>query len=111
MVPATVAAPQSFTTYVPPRTADGQPDLQGTWTNATVTPFERPKEFAGKEFLTEEEAKQVEARAAANRVELDRRKERPGEVGNYNQFWRDPGTTVAKTRRTSLVVDPPDGRV
>ena len=38
--------------WTPPRTADGQPDLQGMWTNATITPFERPSEFAGKEFLT-----------------------------------------------------------
>src|SRR5439155_14951943 len=40
----------------PPRTVDGRPDLQGIWTNATITPLERPREFAGKEFLTEEEA-------------------------------------------------------
>ena len=94
--------------WTPASRVDGQPDLQGIWTNATITPFERPSELAGKEFLTEKEAAELEARAAGNRVDAP---PRAGDTGSYNQFWFDSGTKVIKTRRTSLVVDPPDGRV
>jgi hypothetical protein len=90
------------------RTPDGQPDLQGTWTNATITPFERPAELAGKASLNAQEAAKLEEQAAGNRVD---RAPKEGDVGNYNQFWFDSGTKVVKTRQTSLVVDPPDGRV
>jgi hypothetical protein len=83
-------------------------DLQGTWTGATITPFERPAELAGKEFLTEKEAKALESRAADNRVD---RAPNPGDTGSYNQFWFDSGTQVVKSRRTSLVIEPRDGRV
>ena len=106
-VAATLVA-QSPKPWTPARTPDGKPDLQGTWTNPTITPFERPRELAGKEFLTEKEAKDLEARAAGTRVD---RPPQPGDVGAYNQFWFDSGTNVVKTRRTSLVIDPPDGRV
>ena len=57
--PAQVAGPKKWTV---PRTADGQPDLQGIWSNATITPFERPKELAGKEFFSEQEAADYEKR-------------------------------------------------
>src|SRR5262245_61078531 len=83
-------------------------DLQGIWTNATITPFERPAELADKEFYTEQETKELEARAAENRID---RPPQPGDVGNYNQFWFDSGTKAIKTRRTSLVVEPKNGRV
>ena len=86
----------------------GQPDLQGTWTNATITPFERPDELAGKPVLTPAEAAEIEKKAAENRVD---RPPKPGDVGNYNQVWFDSGTKVVSTRQTSLVVEPPDGRV
>ena len=108
---AFIAAPltaQSTKPWTPLRTPDGQPDLQGIWTNATITPFERPRELANKEFLTETEVKELEARAADNRVD---RPPQQGDVGAYNQFWFDSGTRVVKSRRTSLVMDPPDGRV
>jgi len=95
-------------TWVPPSTPDGQPDLQGTWTNATITPFERPDELATKAALTPEEAAELEKRAAENRVD---RPPKVGDVGSYNQVWFDSGTKVMSTRQTSLVVDPSDGRV
>src|SRR5262249_15118092 len=69
-----------------PRTAWGDPDLQGTWTNETITPFERPKNLADKTFLTEQEAAAIERQAAAQRENADG-VSRPGDVGNYNQFW------------------------
>src|SRR5581483_7015247 len=94
--------------WAPSRTPDSQPDLQGIWTNPTITPFERPAELAGKPVLTEQEAAQLEERAAENRVDRPPAK---GDVGNYNQVWFDSGTKVVSTHQTSLVVDPPDGRV
>jgi hypothetical protein len=98
--------------WTPPRTADGQPDFQGNWATATLTPLERPPEFAGKEFLTEQEAAEYEKRTL-EQANSDRR-DGGAEADlrrNYNEFWRDRGTTVVATRRTSLIVDPPDGRV
>jgi hypothetical protein len=93
-----------------PRTSWGDPDLQGTWTNETITPFERPSVMANKPFLTEAEAAELEVRAAAQRDSADGTA-RPGDVGTYNQFWSDSGTKVVSTLQTSLVVDPSDGRV
>jgi len=90
------------------RTPDGQPDIQGIWSNATITPFERPVALGNKAFLTEEEAAKAEQRAAQNRLD---HAPRPGEVGDYNALWIDSGTRVVKTHQTSLVVDPEDGRV
>ena len=92
-----------------PRTPDGQPDLQGVWTNATLTPLERPAAMGAKAFLTEQEAAAIEKRTAERRAASD--KFGPLESGSYNRFWYDDGTTVLSTRQTSLVVDPADGRV
>jgi hypothetical protein len=94
--------------WVAPKTPDGQPDLQGTWTNATITPFERPVDLAAKPVLTPQEAAEIEKRAAQNRVD---RPPKPGDVGTYNQVWTDSGTKVVSTLQTSLVVDPPNGLV
>jgi hypothetical protein len=93
----------------PARLPDGQPDLQGLWSFATVTPLERPKEFADRDVLTAEEAAKLEERAV--RDQFVDRPPRPGDTGAYDRFWIDFGTDVIETRRTSLVVDPPDGRV
>ncbi len=95
-----------------PRTPDGQPDFQGVWDASTLTPLERPAEFAGKEFLTEREAAEYASRTLQE-VNTDRR-DGSNETDlrrNYNEFWRDRGTTVVPSRRTSLIVDPPDGKI
>jgi hypothetical protein len=94
------------------RTAGGHPDLQGFWSNATLTPFERARELAGKEFFTEEEAAAFEKRMReAN--DRDRRASTPEADVNqaYNEAWFERGTKIFPTRRTSIVIDPPDGRV
>jgi hypothetical protein len=98
--------------WTAPRTADGQPDLQGIWSNASLTPFERPKEFAGREFFTEEEAAEF-TKTVLDQSNRDRRGATPQEDvnGAYNEAWFDRGTKVASNLRTSIVVDPPDGRV
>ncbi len=94
------------------RTPDGHPDLQGTWSFATITPMERPAQFAAKEFLTEKEAAQYEADVVTNNNKDRRDGSAEADVGRaYNDFWWDSGTKVVKTRRTSLVIDPPDGRI
>jgi hypothetical protein len=104
--PAKAAA--NTKTWTQGRVADNQPDLEGFWTDATITPFERPVELGTKAFLTAEEAAKLEAQAAANRVD---RPPQPGDVGAYNQVWFDSGTKVVGTRATSLVVEPANGRV
>jgi hypothetical protein len=106
----TAGRPAGAPAWTSPRTADGQPDLQGVWTNATLTPLERPRAMADRRELTEAEAASLEAQAELRRAVADQDR-RPGDVGSYNQFWFDSGTTVLPTRQTSLVVDPPDGRV
>ena len=93
-----------------PRTAWGAPDLQGVWDFRTLTPFERPSELGEKDVLTNEERAEFEERRNAEIAVRD--DQVPADiVGNYNQFWFDAGATVVETNRTSLVVDPPDGRL
>jgi hypothetical protein len=82
--------------------------MQGIWDFRTITPLERPAQFAGREVLTPEEAAALEERTASTRVD---RAPRAGDPGTYNQFWFDFGTRVVDNKRTSLVVDPPDGRL
>lgn len=96
-------APKSWT---PPRTPWGDPDLQGQWNSQTSTPLQRPLEgaLASKETLSEEEADAIEE---ANRRSFDE-KPQAGDPGTYNAFWRDSGKALT---RTSLIVDPPDGRI
>jgi len=98
--------------WSPRRTADGQPDIQGIWSTATLTPLERSPQFAGKEFLTEKEAAEY-VRRTLEESNSDRRDggAQADLQRNYNEAWRDRGTTVVATRRTSLIVDPPDGKI
>jgi hypothetical protein len=95
-----------------PRPPWGYPDLQGLWTNATVTPFERPANLSGKAVLTQEEAAEFERQTNQARDADNRGGGTEADLGRaYNQFWFERGTKVVGTRRTSLVTDPPDGRV
>ena len=107
-------SPAPATKWIPPRTPWGHPDLQGTWDNHSITPLERPARFAGREFLTREEAIELEKQAVRQNAEIDSR-ERAGtdaDVGTaYNEFWWDRPTNVVETLRTSLIIDPPDGKV
>src|SRR5688572_22974483 len=137
--PAIVAKPAK--PWTPPRTADGKPDLQGNWSNATLTPLERQQ---GQQLtLTAEQAAQIENRTQQVKEFRDQPsdpnrpapakggEERPlppgeptfierlsasagGRVGGYNNFWLDPGERVLRINgepRSSIIVDPPDGRV
>ena len=91
------------------RTPWGDPDIEGTWTNATLTPLQRPPELASKEFFTAEEAKQFQ-RSRIEQTNADRPLP-PGQVGAYNDAFFERGTSIVRSRRTSLVIDPPDGRI
>ena len=111
LIASGLAAAQSKS-YNPPRTADGQPDLQGVWTNITLTPLQRPAELANKPFFTEAEARQYE-KDTVSRNNADRRDGGSQADVNraYNDFWWDRGTQVVETLRTSLIIDPPDGKI
>ena len=109
LAPARAGA-QSAAPSTPLRTAWGDPDLQGVWSYATITPLQRSTELAGREFLTAEEVA-AQNNDAATRASSERRAElTPArDLGlAYNQVWWDRGTS---TGRTSLIVDPPDGRL
>ena len=110
MASAGVSA-QSGATYKTPRTPWGEPDVQGTYSNRTITPFERQSSVNGREFFTREEAAALEKRAQEQNGDEGRSKGTRGDVERaYNDFWWDRGTKVTSLR-TSLVIDPPDGRV
>jgi hypothetical protein len=102
--------------YRAPRTADGQPDISGIWTNDTLTPLERPARLGDQEFYTAEQAAEIENRGR----EMLARDNAPGSTRTtvsgslargYNYFWSDPRESVVYTRRTSMIADPRTGRV
>lgn len=104
-----------------PRTPDGHPDLQGIWTNATITPLERLAAMQGKATLTDAEAAAAEKYAADELAKVDGASEHPllaaagsNGTGGYNVLFIDRGSEFARVdgvKRTSLIVDPPDGKV
>jgi hypothetical protein len=129
LLSATPAVAADTAKWRVPRTADGHPDLQGVWTNATITPLERPKEFGDRLVIGEAEAKAIEAQNQQFNEASDaptdpktRTQDLPHSCGlgftgadcGYNNFWIDRGQTVAEVngeRRTSLIVEPANGRV
>ena len=97
--------------WTPTRTPDGQPDLQGFWTNSTYTPLERPKNVT-KEFFTKEEAAELEKQAA----EEETAQTEPGTIADVHYDFTQVGldrnqSTLASSLRTSMIVDPPDGKL
>ncbi len=113
---ATAAGPEDF-----PRTADGKPDFSGTYDIATLTPYMRNAKHGDNRYLEPAQAAAVAA-AAARTVDADLQPKDPdrgppekgADVGAYNHYWMDPGTTMFKIKgeyRSSIIVDPPNGRL
>lgn len=89
---------------------DRKPNLQGIWNSATATPLERPRELKDKPFFTPDEAAQWEREFARRNEEPAPGAQRTG-TGTYNTFYREFGTSVVKTLRTSIITEPADGRI
>jgi hypothetical protein len=108
---AMVAAQRAAAAFVSAQ-APARPSLEGIWNSATVTPLERPKELQNKPFFTAKEAAAFEGQVARRNEEPP-----PGQAaqsrgtGTYNTFFREFGTRTVKTLRTSIVFEPPDGRI
>jgi hypothetical protein len=120
LTPASVSA-QSDERTMPMRTPDGQPDVSGMFTFRTLTPLQRPQQFEGRDSLTAEEAAAFEAseRTRQNRDLFDPETGAPtagyqpreeGGVLSYNEFWYERGVELTSDKRTSLIIDPPNGR-
>jgi hypothetical protein len=120
LAPIPAAAQSKAST--PSRTPDGKPNLAGIYSFSTITPLQRPEALAGKATLDEEEAAAFEAseNTRLNRDLFDPIKGQPsagyapraeGGVLSYNEFWYERGSRLTKDKRTSLIVDPPDGRI
>jgi hypothetical protein len=103
--------------WSPTRTADGQFDLEGVWDFSTITPLERPSGLGNKQTFTDEEAAtfEREENIRQNRDLIDPKKGSaqylPNSVIPYNEFWYERGSKIIGDKRTSLIVDPPDGRI
>jgi len=95
------------TPYSQPHTPDGHPDFRGYWTNATFTPLERPAELAGKEFMTE-----AEAAAYEKQRQIQEESQAKNDIHYDNVIWQQESYRKVVSRlRTSIVVDPPDGKL
>jgi hypothetical protein len=116
--PAKASAPSkpsaaSTKTYVPPKTPWGDPDLQGVWNDATSTPLQRPGDLVGKQVLDDEEAAEFQKGLEFNLTRDRRDGGNAADVNRaYNEHWMDARRLkITADRRTSLVVDPADGRI
>ena len=109
-----VVAQSPASPYAVPKTPWGDPDLQGIWDGKTQTPLQRPEKFAGREFLTDEEVATLEKQVREN-PGRDKRPERGSllDVAEaYNNIWSSQyGGRIVRTKRTSLIVDPTDGKL
>jgi hypothetical protein len=95
-----------------PRTPWGHPDLQGIWDGSSITPLERPEKYADREFLNDEEVAALEAAAVANPGRNARLSNAFEDLaGAYNDVFTHRRTNYARTKRTALIIDPPDGRI
>lgn len=95
--------------YTAPRNEWGQPDLRGVWNFSSNTPLERPAKYADQEFLTDDDVARIREEALAEIASSDGNSSQGG-VGGYNQFWIE-GLPIEENRRTSLIIDPPNGRM
>ncbi len=108
---AKTAAKTDMKAWTTPHAPDGKPDLHGYWTSESFTPLERPAKYAGREFLTDEEVEA--AQKAGLQREYDRTSDDPEEtLSNLTAFGLTAAVEgFAPNKRTSLIVDPPDGRM
>jgi hypothetical protein len=108
VIPAAGQTSRPASAWTVPHTPDGRPDLQGLWNNTTLTPLERPRNLAGKEFFTEEEAIAYEKGIVQGRANDPN--DGANDVADPTVWW-ERAAKVVSTRRTSLIVDPTDGRI